>query len=150
MNIYRVAVEADHKLIVTLMTELVTELSPAEGPENIIEKLDEDISLALQSNQVRFFIVEHDGKTAGLARADILTHDPIFRLRDDNRCGYLDQMYVRENFRKLGIGRELLRECEEWFRDQGIGHCLLHASLNAVGFYAKNDYKPNRQMFRKL
>lgn len=150
MNSFRVGLESDHELIVALMTELVTELSPAEGSENIIQKLDGDIAQALQADQVRFFIVEHNGQIAGLARADILTEDPIFRLREDNRCGYLDQMYVREKFRKLGIGRELLKECEEWFRNQGIGHCLLHASLNAVGFYAKNEYKPNRQMFRKL
>tara|TARA_Y100001934_G_C12291649_1_gene745149 strand:+ start:674 stop:1126 length:453 start_codon:yes stop_codon:yes gene_type:complete len=150
MNHYRVALKADQPLLVELMTELVTELSPAEGAHSVIQRLDNDVSRGIQAESTEFFIAECQGQTAGLARADILFEDPIFRMREDHRCGYVDQMYVRTGFRKRGIGRELLLQCERWFRSKGIGHCLLHASLNAVGFYAKNDYKPNRQMFKKL
>lgn len=147
---YRAGAAADHPLIVALMTELVTELDPPGGAQAIISQLDRDIDLALQTDNCQFFLAHANGEVAGMARADILTEDPIFRLRPDNRCGYIDQMYVRTPFRKTGIGRELLGQCEQWFREQGIGHCLLHASLPAVGFYAKNEYKPNRQMFKKL
>ena len=34
-----------------------------------------------------------------LSRGDVLTADPIFRLREDHRCGYVDQMFFPESSR---------------------------------------------------
>ena len=94
--------------------------------------------------------LEVDGEAVGLSRGDVLSEDPIFRLRDDHRCGYVDQMFVRPAYRQQGVGAQLLEMCEGWFREQGIGHCLLHAAPRAVRFYARIGYQPNREMFKKL
>lgn len=36
--------------------------------------------------------------------------------------GYLEGLYVRPAFRKLGIGRALIQAAEEWARKRGFGH----------------------------
>lgn len=147
---FRTATVADQTGVVRLLAELVDELGPPETAQRVRGMLDEDIREALASDQVCIILAEHAGETIGLARGDVLTHDPIFRLRHDHRCGYVDQMYVRPSFRGHQIGAELLRRCEAWFRDQGISHSILHAAPKAVEFYSRHGYLPNREMFKRL
>jgi len=147
---FRVADSGDHGLVVRLLGELVDELGPPPTAGVVKSKLEADIERALANENVRIFLAEQKGEALGLSRADILINDPIFRLRADVRCGYVDQMYVRPSYRGKGIGRELLKLCEEWFREHGLGHCLLHAAPKAVRFYAEKGYQANRQMFKRL
>jgi GNAT superfamily N-acetyltransferase len=147
---YRIAGSDDHKIVVQLLAELVEELGPQEMADRVKPLLDNDIRVALSSPQIRIFLAVAGGGPVGLSRADVLTTDPIFRLRADHRCGYVDQMFVRKAYRGQGIGLELLRRCEAWFRDQGIGHALLHAAPKATRFYARHGYQPNREMFKRL
>jgi GNAT superfamily N-acetyltransferase len=141
---------ADQDLVVQMLGELCDELGPKDTATAIKSRLDHDIRQALASSTVQIFIAEVKQQPVGLARADILTADPIFRLREDHRCGYVDQMYVREAFRGQHIGEALLARCEDWFREQRIGHSLLHAAPKAVRFYARHGYQPNREMFKRL
>lgn len=147
---YRFATAADHAVVVELLGELVDELGPKETAARVRTRLEEDIRRALASDAVCIILAEVSGAPIGLARGDILTTDPIFRLREDHRCGYVDQMFVRPQFRGNKIGAELLRRCEEWFRERGIAHSILHAAPKAVRFYAGYGYQPNREMFKRL
>jgi GNAT superfamily N-acetyltransferase len=147
---YRVASMQDENAVVSLMGELVDELGPEDMADRVKPLLVSDIRIALASEHIRIFLAEFEGKPVGLSRGDVLTQDPIFRLRDDHRCGYIDQMFVQRAFRAHGVGAHLLRMCEEWFRSQGINHCLLHSAPKAVRFYARIGYQPNREMFKCL
>jgi GNAT superfamily N-acetyltransferase len=147
---YRVAGATDVAIVVKLLEELVDELGPPEMADKVKQRLHEDITAAIASPSVRIFLAEVEQLPVGLGRADVITTDPIFRLRDDHRCGYVDQMFVRPGYRDRGIGSQLLRLCEDWFRNQGIGHSLLHAAPKAVRFYNREGYQPNREMFKRL
>ncbi len=147
---YRVATLRDHAVVVRLLCELIDELGPEDAALRIKPLLDADIRAALRSPTVRVFLAELGGDVMGLGRADVLVTDPIFRLRDDHRCGYVDQMYVRPPYRARGVGAELLRRCEAWFREQGIAHSVLHSAPRATRFYARQGYQPNREMFKRL
>lgn len=147
---YRIAGDYDCACVVELLCELVDELSPSDGAERIKAMLDADIRTALASPQVRIFLAEAGGEVVGLSRADVLDADPIFRLREDHRCGYVDQMYVREPYRDQGVGLALLQLCEDWFRAEGLQHALLHAAPRAARFYARIGYQPNREMYKRL
>jgi len=147
---YRIANADDHVSIVTMLSELVDELSPDDNADQIKHMLNEDIREAFETDQICIFLAELDGQPVGLSRGDILINDPIFRLREDHRCGYVDQMFVRQGYRDRGIGQHLLRLCEDWFRQQGVEHAVLHAAPKAIRFYARIGYQPNREMFKKL
>jgi GNAT superfamily N-acetyltransferase len=148
--ICRTATPHNHDLLVVLLTELVTELGPESITLAVIPKLSADIRRVENSPYCRFFLFFDKEEAIALARADILQTDPIFRLRDDQRCGYVDQMYVRPAYRGQGLGTRLLHECEAWFRSVKIDHCVLHAAPKAVRFYAREGYQSNREMFKAL
>lgn len=147
---YRVAAAADRALVVTMLGELVDELGQNDNTESVKQRLDDDICLALQTPNIRIFLAEMNGQGVGLSRGDVLMQDPIFRLRAEHRCGYVDQMYVRSAWRDAGVGAKLLAMCEAWFREQGLQHCLLHAAPKAIRLYARLGYQPNREMFKRL
>ena len=147
---YRIATRHDHAEIVQMLAELMEELVDPELAAKTRPRFHDDIASALGSPRVRIFLAESPAGAVGLSRGDVLTDDPIFRLRDDHRCGYIDQMFVRPAHRDGGVGAELLRLCEAWFRSQEIYHCLLHAAPRAVRFYARIGYGPNREMFKRL
>lgn len=148
--IYRHAERTDHDVVVGMLGELVDEVGPRETALRVKRKLPEDVMAALSSSDVLIIVAQVGSEPVGLARADILSSDPIFRLRDDHRCGYVDQMFVRPAFRGRSIGAEMLRRCEAWFRSRGIAHSILHAAPRAVRFYAQHGYQPNREMFKRL
>jgi GNAT superfamily N-acetyltransferase len=132
------------------MTELVQELDPSEAGARIMALMPQDIRQALASPHVQIFLAWDNDRAVGLSRGDILFNDPIFRLRDNPRCGYVDQMYVRPGYRDHSVGERLLGLCERWFKQQGVHHVLLHAAPKAVRFYARCGYQPNREMFKEL
>lgn len=148
--VYLAAELRDHATVVALMTELVAELDPGPSGQRIAAMLPEDMHVALVSRDICIFIAWDDGAPVGLSRGDILGQDPIFRLREERRCGYVDQMYVQPSYRDAGVGQALLACCEQWFRQMGLRHALLHAAPRAVRFYARCGYQPNREMFKEL
>ena len=147
---HRVATLADRALVIALLCELFDEIAPGEVAARSKRFLEADVEAALASPAVRIFIASCNGEPIGLARVDLLDTSPAFRLREDHRCGYVDQMYVRKAFRKRRLGRRLLQLCEEWVRAQGVEHCMLHAAIPAQGFYAALGYLPTRELFKKL
>ena len=64
-----------------------------------------------------------DGRTAGFAQGQ-LRHDYV---EGTASCpvGYLEAVYVRDEYRKQGIARQLVRACEEWAKENG---CVEFAS----------------------
>ena len=147
---YRVGTAADHDVIVAMLSELVDELNPGDDAAAIKAMLNDDIREAMSNPNVRVTLAELNGEPIGLSRGDIVTTDPIFRLREDHRCGYVDQMFVRLQHRDRGVGAVLLRMCEDWFRSQGVAFAVLHGAPKAIRFYARVGYQPNREMFKKL
>ena len=147
---FRKAGPKDVDLVIELLQELIIELGPPDNAAQVLPQLPKDIHLALAADNVCIFLAENEGEVIGLSRGDILDRDPIFRLRPDHRCGYVDQMYVRPNYRNQGLGRQLLNLVENWFRQEGIGHALLHAAQDAMRFYTSEGYIANREMFKRL
>ena len=148
---YRQALPSDANHVIALLSELLRELGPEENAMLVIPKLPEDTASAFENSHVVFFLAEHKQEgPIGLSRGDILHNDPIFRLRSDMRCGYVDQMYVLRNYRKRGIGTHLLKLCENWFSAQGVKHVLLHAAPKALPFYQREGYVSNREMIKRL
>ncbi len=65
-------------------------------------------------------------------------------IKDFTRFGYIENIAVKKNFRKLGLGQRLLAEAEDWAKqNQLIGLSLetQDDNLGACRFYIKHGFK---------
>jgi len=61
----------------------------------------------------------------------------------------IGRMAVLHERRGEGIGREILGFLMERAKRQGFGRAVLHAQLTAEGFYLKNGYTPDGEVFEE-
>jgi predicted GNAT family N-acyltransferase len=54
----------------------------------------------------------------------------------------IGRMAVLQEFRKTGVGAQILRFLIERARERGIRKAILHAQLTAEGFYLKEGFSP--------
>lgn len=63
---------------------------------------------------------------------------------EDEKNGFLWGMYVSPSHRKLGIGRDLLKEAEKWIaenRGEKISSCVAAPNDGAITFYKYSGYE---------
>ncbi len=60
---------------------------------------------------------------------------------------YIGRMCVLKPYRGLGDGRELLRFCIAYARDQGIPALHLNAQTSALAFYGRLGFEPDSDEF---
>lgn len=91
-----------------------------------------------QRENSQFFIVKQNNDTIGFAHCT-LDEKPTQKIG-----GFLQDIYVKEEFRNQGIGNELLSHCKEFFGAKGINHGLTtdynEKNTPTLKFYEKNNY----------
>jgi len=78
-------------------------------------------------SQLVLFAEADDGRLVGLLEASIR---PYVEDCETDHVGYLEGWFVEPEFRKQGVGRELVRQAESWARDHG---CTEMASDAEIG-----------------
>lgn len=75
----------------------------------------------------------------------------VHQFREENRM-YVSEIRVKEEYRKRGIGKELLGLVEDKAEQMGLSAIYLHAEANnpeAIGFYKAAGYEYERIQMRK-
>ena len=112
-----------------LIAELEAELRPHYPPKSqhgySVQKLiDQGVS---------FFVTRHDGAPAGCGGIQLF----------GTEYGELKRMYVRPQFRGLGLGRLMLSRLEEYAREHNIGLVRLETGIHqeaAIRMYERWGY----------
>ena len=101
----------------------VAKLSCLLWPDHFPEEMEEEFSALIANNDVAVFLAEGDGQNIGFAQCQ-LRHDYV-EGTDSSPVGYLEGIFVREEYRRRGMARQLLAACEAWAKEQ---HCTEFAS----------------------
>ncbi|HAM63725.1 MAG: hypothetical protein A2Y20_06710 [Firmicutes bacterium GWF2_51_9] len=89
-------------------------------------------------------IAESETIPVGYAVGKILIQDP----RADNgtgRYGLIDDLFVMEEARGLGLGKKFMEELHTWFTQNDIHRIKLHAyawNKAAIAIYERNGFTP--------
>lgn len=86
-------------------------------PSHTMEEMLEEVRVTLRHPQVAFFLAEDGGEAVGFAQCQ-LRYDYV-EGTNTSPVGYLEGIYIREEYRHQGHGRQLLRACEQWAAQQG-------------------------------
>ena len=59
----------------------------------------------------------------------------------DEKIGKIERVCILEDYRKKGIGKQVILEAEKWIKEQGANKILISSRIEAIGFYEKLGYK---------
>ncbi|MDD2385237.1 MAG: GNAT family N-acetyltransferase [Bacteroidales bacterium] len=98
--------------------------TPIENADKIYRKFLES---SLNSENKLLLVAEKNEKLLGYAVAEIQTRSPIFKI---SKNGYINDVFVLEEFRKLGIATKFLLELKKWFKAKDIIYIELSVLAN--------------------
>lgn len=108
----------------TRLTELyaadMVDLGIDSTPESLVELVQR--TLALQGNGVHTFVARVDGSIAG-----VLLADEFWSLKVAGKALWIEELYVDPEFRRRGIGRQLVEHLLDWAYDEKFGGVELEA-----------------------
>ena len=99
-------------------------------PDNPLEEMEEEFASLLSRADAAIFLAEMEGEAIGFAQCQ-LRRDYV-EGTGSSPVGYLEGIFVREEYRRKGIARQLLAECEAWAGDFGCSEFASDCELENV------------------
>jgi len=120
-----------------------------EGFNGIGETTVDRVEDSLRTNPSEFvFVAESDGRLVGFACSQRF-HSMCY----DVEYSEVTELFVAEEFRRLGVARSLLEATENAFRSIGVNHFQLFTKADNFGaqaFYECSGYKRSTEvLYRK-
>jgi aminoglycoside 6'-N-acetyltransferase I len=95
----------------------VAQLACQLWPDHDLQEMEADMSQILEKPDAAFFLAWEGDSAVGFAQCQ-LRHDYV-EGTESTPVGYLEGIYVAEEFRKRGLAKALLSVCQDWAKDQG-------------------------------
>jgi aminoglycoside 6'-N-acetyltransferase I len=86
-------------------------------PEHTLDDLRNELFAILDSSDAAFYIIRKDGQPVGFAQCQ-LRYDYV-EGTISSPVGYLEGIFIREEYRNSGYARRLLQKCEKWALEKG-------------------------------
>ena len=97
-------------------TKIAAKLAIQMWKSPTIDELKKDFDEYIKSGGV-LFLAWHNNEAVGFAQCG-LRHDYV-EGTDSSPVGYLEGIFVKEEYRRQGIAKELLAVCQDWAKGQG-------------------------------
>jgi ribosomal protein S18 acetylase RimI-like enzyme len=95
----------------------------------------------LKKRNYRFFIAEDRGKPVGFIGGSISKLPKFYKY---HRRGEIGPIFIRQGYRKKGIGSKLVGELFDWFKSKGIRWVRIKVykkNTSAISFWKKMGFK---------
>ena len=99
-------------------------------PSHTLQEMQIEIGQLLVKPDAVFFLAYEEETAVGFAQCQ-LRHDYV-EGTESTPVGYLEGIYVTEEYRKQGIARALLSACQGWAREQGCAELASDCELTNV------------------
>ena len=99
-------------------------------PEHTLEDLIKEFTDIDNSEDAAFFLAYDHEEPVGFAQCQ-LRHEYV-EGTDSSPVGYLEGIFVKENYRSKGYARQLLAECEKWAITKGCCEFASDCELDNV------------------
>ena len=96
------------------------------------------------------FVAETEGAAVGGVGLMALDWPPHPLHPENNRRGYVLNVYVEPTLRRRGIARALMERAEDEFRRRGLAYAALHAADAARPLYESLGWMPTSEMAKRL
>jgi len=86
-------------------------------PGNNLEEFIQEMTYFIEKADATIFLAHHNNETIGFAQCQ-LRYDYV-EGTSSSPVGYLEGIYVKEEFRKQGVAKKLVTACETWAKKKG-------------------------------
>jgi aminoglycoside 6'-N-acetyltransferase I len=122
--------------------ETVANLAIQMWEDNSIEELTEEFRDYIKSENGVVFLAVLDGEAVGFAQCGV-RHDYV-EGTDTSPVGYLEGIFVVEEYRRRGLAKDMLLACEKWAKEQGCTEFASDCELeneDSLRFHLKMGFK---------
>lgn len=133
-------------------SRVVAELAILLWPDNEVNDLEKEMINSITSEDGAVFIYYDENTPVGFAQCS-LRYDYV-EGTESSPVGYLEGIYVKDEYRNRGIGKELLTQCEEWAKSKGCSEFASDCELDnteSLKFHLKLGFEEANRIicFRK-
>ncbi|WP_029169198.1 aminoglycoside 6'-N-acetyltransferase [Clostridium cellulovorans] len=111
-------------------SRIAAQLAMLLWPDNEISQLEEDMKEYIDSNNGAVFIYFDETTPVGFAQCG-LRHDYVEGTQS-SPVGYLEGIFVKEEYQRRCIAKKLLAQCEEWAKAQGCSEFASDCELTNI------------------
>ena len=86
-------------------------------PNHTLEVFIQEMTQLIAQPDAKIFLAYHETETIGFAQCQ-LRYDYV-EGTSSSPVGYLEGIYVKEDFRKQGFAKKLVNACENWAKKKG-------------------------------
>lgn len=107
---------------------IAAELAMLLWPDNEINDLEKEMMEYIVSEERAVFICYSEIIPVGFAQCSL--RSDYVEGTESSPVGYLEGIFVKEEYRKRGIGKKLIFQCEEWAKNKGCSEFASDCELN--------------------
>jgi ribosomal protein S18 acetylase RimI-like enzyme len=111
----------------------------------------EYVTAIISNKNMVLFVAESDGQIIGLVQAYV-QEAPDIPLFVPRRYAVIDNVAVKQNFRRSGVGQALIEKAEQWAKGKKASQIELNVwefNTGAAAFYDKLGYETARRTMWK-
>lgn len=109
-------------------SKIVAKLAVLLWPHNEMEELEEELREYITLNKGVIFICFDETVPVGFAQCNL--RNDYVEGTESSPVGYLEGIFVKQEYRGRGFARELLTQCEYWAKSQGCSEFASDCELN--------------------
>ena len=99
-------------------------------PENSLEEFIQNMKVVIRDENSTVFLAYEKDQAIGFAQCQ-LRHDYV-EGTDSSPVGYLEGLYVVDQYREKGIAKSLVQACEIWAKEKGCTEFASDCELTNV------------------
>lgn len=97
--------------------KIIADLAVLLWDDNSVEDLANEFAALMQKDTARIFLKYENDTPVGFAQCQL--RSDYVEGTETSPVGYLEGIFVLENYRNKGYAKELLHACEAWAKDMG-------------------------------
>lgn len=113
--------------------ELAAKLATVLFEDSSYEENYNEFKEILKGKNGTIFIYYYKEEIVGFSQVEI-RHDYV-EGTNFSPVGYLEGVYVKDEYRMMGIGRELVKACEKWVKNRNIKEFASDCELKNIDSY---------------
>lgn len=121
---------------------VVAELAIKMWEAHTVGELEKDFENIIENKESAVFVYLVENQSVGFAQCQ-LRHDYV-EGTESSPVGYLEGIFVDEEFRHKGYAKQLLKECEKWAKEQGCTEFASDCELEndaSLAFHMKMGFE---------